>query len=181
MNHGISKPIVATAKATGGGIRREELNGIRTRAKLRHHQRGVEHSWAFWQLRQMIAYKAARAGVLVEFVASAQHQPDVLPLCHCEKGNCRNQSDFGCRSCRYQAHADINAAENIRQGRSKEANVTWFRIVCRIRFASAGFQPLAFSRGWFTAAALLAPHPSYTRPATDSAIPPVAFSVPAVM
>src|SRR5215468_2686587 len=33
-------------------------------------------------------------------------------------------------------------------------NVTWSRIVCRIRFASGGFQPqsqaLAFRRGWFT-------------------------------
>jgi Putative transposase DNA-binding domain len=40
---------------------------------------------------------------------------------YCEKGNRGNQSDFGCRSCRRQAHADINAAENIRQGRCKEA------------------------------------------------------------
>ena len=68
LNHGISKQIVATAKGTGGGIRREELNGIRTRAKVRHGERGVLHSWGFSQLRQMIAYKAALAGVLVELV-----------------------------------------------------------------------------------------------------------------
>ena len=40
---------------------------------------------------------------------------------HCEKGNRGNQSDFRCRSRGPQAHADINAAENIRQGRCKEA------------------------------------------------------------
>jgi hypothetical protein len=40
---------------------------------------------------------------------------------HSEKGNRGNQSDFGCRWCGYQAHADINAAENIRQGRCKKA------------------------------------------------------------
>jgi IS605 OrfB family transposase len=97
-NPGISKQIVATAKATGGGIRREELNGIRTPAKVRHHQRGVQHSWAFWQLRQMIAYKAARAGVLVEFVDSRNTSPTGSPCGHCEKGNRRTQSDFGCRS-----------------------------------------------------------------------------------
>jgi hypothetical protein len=36
----------------------------------------------------------------------------------------------------------------------KRPNVTWFRIVCRNRFASGGFQPqsqaLAFRREWFT-------------------------------
>ena len=58
VNHGMSKQILATAKGTGGGARREQLNGIRTRAKVRHPQRGVEPCWEFWQLRQMIADKA---------------------------------------------------------------------------------------------------------------------------
>jgi hypothetical protein len=30
------------------------------------------------------------------------------------------ESDFRCRSCGHQARADINAAENIRQGRCRE-------------------------------------------------------------
>ena len=68
VNHGFSQQIVHTAKGTGGAIRREELNGIRTRAKVRHAPRGGQHSWAVWQLRPMIAHQAARAGVRVEFV-----------------------------------------------------------------------------------------------------------------
>jgi hypothetical protein len=38
----------------------------------------------------------------------------------------------------------------------KRPNVTWSKIVCRIRFASGGFPPqsqaLAFRRGWVTRA-----------------------------
>ena len=117
VNHCISKQMVATAKGTGRGIRMEDLNGIRTRAKVRHGQRAVLHSWAFWQLRQMIAYKAALAGVLVEFVDPRNTSRTCSQCGHCEKGNRRNQSEFRCRSCGHEAHADINAAENIGQGR----------------------------------------------------------------
>jgi IS605 OrfB family transposase len=66
VNDCISKQIVASAKGTGGGIRREDLKGIRRRAKVRHPQRRVLHCWAFRQLRQMIAYEAGLAGVLVK-------------------------------------------------------------------------------------------------------------------
>jgi IS605 OrfB family transposase len=121
VNHCISKQIVATAKGTGGGIRMEDLKGIRTRAKVRHPQRGVQHSWAFWQLRQMIAYKAPLAAVLVEFIDPRNTSRTCSKCGHCEKGNRRNQSEFRCRSCGHQAHADINTAENIRQGRIKPA------------------------------------------------------------
>jgi Putative transposase DNA-binding domain len=57
----------------------------------------------------------------VEFVASRNTSRTSSQCGHCEKGNRGNQSDFGCRSWGHQAHADINAAENIRQGRCKEA------------------------------------------------------------
>jgi hypothetical protein len=54
-------------------------------------------------------------------------------------------------------------------------NVTWFRIVCRIRFASGGFQPqsqaLGFRRGSFTS--LL----SKKTPTQDNSRPPGNFNV----
>ena len=136
VNHCISKQIVGTAKGTGGGIRMEELNGIRTRAKVRHPQRGVLHSWGFSQFGQMIAYKAALAGVLVELV-DPRHSSRTCSKCgDCEKGNRGNQSEFRCRSCGREAHADLNAAENIRQGRSKEAerDVVENRLTHSFRF-----------------------------------------------
>ena len=95
--------------------------GIRTRVIVRPGQRGVLHSGGFWQLRQMIAYKAALAGVLVAFVDPRNTSRTYSQCGHCEKGNRGNQSEFRCRSCGREAHADINAAEHIRQGRSKEA------------------------------------------------------------
>ena len=49
VNHCISKQIVGTAKGTGGGIRREDLKGIRTRAKVRHPERGVHRPSIFGQ------------------------------------------------------------------------------------------------------------------------------------
>jgi IS605 OrfB family transposase len=79
-NHCISKQMVVTAKGTGRAIRMEELNGIRTRAKVRPGERGVLHSWGFSQLRQMIAYKAARGRSPGGVGRSAPHQPDVLEV-----------------------------------------------------------------------------------------------------
>ena len=130
------KQMVATAKGTGRGIRMEELNGIRTRAKVRPGERGVLHSWGFSQLRQMIAYKAALAGVLVELVDPRNTSRTCSKCGHCEKGNRGNQSEFRCRSCGREAHADINAAENIRQGRSKpaERDVVQNRLSHSFRF-----------------------------------------------
>jgi hypothetical protein len=95
-------------------------------AKVRPGERGILHSWGFSQLRQMIAYKAAGAGVLEELV-DPRHTSRTCSKCgHCEKSNRRNQSEFRCGSCGHPAHADINAAANIRP--VNRPNVTWSRI-----------------------------------------------------
>ena len=59
------------AERTGRGIALEDLGGIRDRVRLRKPQRVTLHSWAFHQLGQYIAYKAARAGVPVVYVDPA--------------------------------------------------------------------------------------------------------------
>ncbi|OKI44704.1 transposase, partial [Micromonospora sp. CB01531] len=67
-NHRIAKQIVTEAERTGRGIALENLTGIRDRVRLRRPQRVTLHSWAFHQLGQFIAYKAARAGLALVHV-----------------------------------------------------------------------------------------------------------------
>jgi len=116
VNHCISKALVSTAKDTGRGIALENLQGIRSRGTVRKRQRRVLHSWAFFQLRAFIAYKAALASVRVVLVDPASTSRTCSRCGHCEKANRRSQSKFVCRNpvCGYACHADLNAAVNIR-------------------------------------------------------------------
>ena len=77
-NHVIAKRIVTEAQRTGRGIALEDLTGIRARVRLRKPQRVTLHSWAFAQLGQFTAYKAALAGVPVVHVDPGVHLADVL-------------------------------------------------------------------------------------------------------
>jgi IS605 OrfB family transposase len=116
VNHVISKQIVAEAERSGRGISIEDLKGIRERVKAGRKQRAVLHSWAFSQLRQFLTYKAARIGVALVTVDPRNTSRTCAQCGHCEKVNRPTQSEFRCRSCNHAAHADINAARNIRAG-----------------------------------------------------------------
>jgi putative transposase len=122
VNHCLSKAIVQTAKGTQRGIALEDLQGIRERAgkTVSRRRRRVLHSWSFFQLRAFIAYKAVRAGVRVVYVNPAYTSQTCSACGHCEKANRKSQSKFLCRSCGFSAHADVNAAVNIR-ARSRAA------------------------------------------------------------
>jgi putative transposase len=120
-NHVISKRIVATAKAQGCGIALENLQGIRRRVTARKRQRATLHSWAFFQLRQVVTYKARRAGLPVVLV-DPRNTSRTCPRCGCiDQKNRATQSQFLCITCGYAAHADCNAAENIRRAACKPA------------------------------------------------------------
>jgi IS605 OrfB family transposase len=114
VNHCISKQIVAEAERSGRGIAIEDLTGIRERVKALRKQRAVVHSWAFSQLRLFLEYKARGAGVVL-ITVDPRNTSRACSICgHCEKKNRLNQSEFRCRSCGYESHADTNAAANIR-------------------------------------------------------------------
>ncbi|HLZ22535.1 MAG TPA: transposase [Ktedonobacterales bacterium] len=115
VNHCLSKAIVSTAKGTTRGIALEDLQGIRERAgkTVKRRQRRVLHSWAFFQLRTFIAYKAALAGVPVVYVDPAYTSQTCSRCGHCERANRRSQAHFLCVACGFFAHADLNAAVNI--------------------------------------------------------------------
>lgn len=114
INHVLSKKLVAKAKDTGKGIALEDLTGIRDRTRFRRPQRARLSGWAFLQLRTYIEYKAQLAGVQVVVVDPRNTSRTCAECGHCEQANRQSQERFLCKRCGHRAHADINAARNIR-------------------------------------------------------------------
>ncbi|HEX3269288.1 MAG TPA: transposase [Ktedonobacterales bacterium] len=113
VNHCISKRLVQKAAVSCKAIALEDLSGINARTTVRHEHRYERHSWAFFQLRQYITYKAAQAGVPVRLVDPRNTSRTCSACGHCEKGNRKSQGSFLCQRCGFTANADYNAALNI--------------------------------------------------------------------
>lgn len=115
-NHVISKALVLDAERTGRGLALENLKGIRGRVTARSSdQRARLGNWGFAQLGGFVTYKAKRAGVPVCFV-DPRNTSRECAACGCiDKRNRPNQANFKCVGCGHHAHADRNAAVNIRQ------------------------------------------------------------------
>ena len=115
-NHVLSKSIVSKAKESDRGIALEDLKGIRERTgkRLRRSQGGRHGKWAFGELRRFLEYKARLAGVPLVCVDAAYTSQECNECGHCERTNRRSQSEFVCKGCGHVAHADTNAALNIR-------------------------------------------------------------------
>jgi IS605 OrfB family transposase len=112
-NHCISKKLVAKAKDTNRAIALEDLGGIRSRVTVRRSQRATLHSWAFYQLRSFVTYKAKRVGVPV-FLVDPRNTSRTCPACgHVDKANRPSQSKFSCVVCGFAGLADHIAAVNI--------------------------------------------------------------------
>jgi IS605 OrfB family transposase len=112
-NHRISKKLVAKAKDTNRAIALEDLQGIRSRVTVRRSQRATLHSWAFYQLRSFVTYKAKQAGILVVLV-NPRNTSRTCPACgHIDKANRPNQCTFSCVVCGFAGFADHIAAVNI--------------------------------------------------------------------
>ena len=76
-NHKISRQIVNFAVSNGVGlIRMEDLTDIRNRAKSKKEAGRNLHSWAFYQLKEMIRYKA-ESGYSGGDRQSRIHQPNL--------------------------------------------------------------------------------------------------------
>jgi len=113
VNHQIAKQLVTHAQDTRRGIALEDLTGIRDRMTVKKAQRRRQHSWAFYQLRQFIAYKAKLAGVPVVFV-NPRNTSRTCPQCGLiDKRNRPDQAHFRCIGCGFAGPADTIAAGNI--------------------------------------------------------------------
>jgi len=114
-NHVISKTIVQAAKRTERGIALEDLKGVRERVTARGCEaRNRLSGWSFGQLYSFLAYKSAIAGVPVVQVDPRNTSRTCAECGHCEKRNRKSQAEFLCKACGHSAHADVNAARNIR-------------------------------------------------------------------
>ncbi len=107
VNHNVSKRIV------------EDLTGIRERTNQLPRskvERRRSNSWAFYQLRQFIEYKALRVGVKVIAVNPA-YTSQTCHWCghiHPVLGKSyRSGKVFRCGHCGWHGDADLNGARNI--------------------------------------------------------------------
>lgn len=112
-NHCISKKIVAVAKRTKRGIAVEDLTRIRSRIRVSRKQRAVLHSWSFYQLKEMIRYKARLAGVPIKEVDPRNTSRECSHCGHIAKANRKTQVAFSCQSCGHSENADANASRVI--------------------------------------------------------------------
>jgi IS605 OrfB family transposase len=116
VNHQVSKALVKQA-GENSLIVLEELAGIRSATeKVRKRDRWYTVGWAFYQLRQMIEYKAKRNQSTVIAVDPA-YTSQTCPKCgHTEKEN-RNKKKhlFQCKTCGYTSNDDRIGAMNLHQ------------------------------------------------------------------
>ena len=114
-NHMISKALVGKAKDAGRGIAVEELKGIRERLPVwGRDARNKLSGWSFAQLVAFRSYKAALAGAPLVKIDPRNTSGTRAECGYCDKTNGTCQAKFLCVSCGHHAHADQNAARNIR-------------------------------------------------------------------
>ena len=116
VNHQVSKALVnRQSKPTLFAL--ENLSGVRRATeKVRVQDRYVQVSWAFYQLRQMIEYKAAQAGHSVVAV-DPRYTSQTCPTCGLvRKANRRKKThEYYCSNCDYRSNDDRVAAMNIQR------------------------------------------------------------------
>jgi IS605 OrfB family transposase len=113
-NHLISKKIIDFALTNGAGtVKLELLEGF----TKEHSSNIVLKDWTYYQLGEMIQYKAKIAGIVVVRI-DPYHTSQTCNVCgHSTKENrpkgTKGQAYFKCVSCGHKTNADLNAARNI--------------------------------------------------------------------
>ncbi|MBU5671611.1 RNA-guided endonuclease InsQ/TnpB family protein [Paenibacillus brevis] len=116
VNHVISKALVERYKPSTLFVV-EDLTGIRKATeKVRVKDRYEFVSWSFYQLRQMIEYKAALRGAVV-IAVDPRYTSQTCPKCTYKNKANRDKKKhcFCCRACGYRSNDDRVAAMNLQR------------------------------------------------------------------
>lgn len=114
INHVVAKALVNNA-GDSALIVVEDLSGIRNATeRVRRKNRYTSVSWAFYDLRQKIEYKAALNGSIV-IAVDPRHTSQMCPKCgHTEKANRNKRAhSFTCRRCTYRSNDDRIGSMNL--------------------------------------------------------------------
>ncbi len=150
VNHHVSKHIVGKAKQSKYSIAIEDLTGIRERTNEQPRnktERRRSNSWAFYQLRMFLEYKALGVGVEVIKV----NPPYTSQTCH----NClhihpakgksyRSGKTFNCGHCSWKGDADFNGANVIKLLGLTVNQPGGSYLSCELRRMVEYFQPSLF-------------------------------------
>jgi IS605 OrfB family transposase len=148
INHNISRQLVDKAATNNQAIALEELTGIRERTNTQWRgktERRRSNSWAFYQLRQFLLYKACLKGVKIVFVNPAYTSRTCAKCLYIHPDpskSYRSGKRFSCGNCGHKCDADRNGSEMIAAlGRSinapggsylgcelKTGNITYFQL-----------------------------------------------------
>jgi putative transposase len=110
VNHVVSKHLANQEHVTTFVL--EDLSGIRNKRRGKKMNKWLG-SWPFYQFEMFLGYKAETLGKRVSFVDARYTSQKCSQCGHIYKGN-RHKSHFHCVRCGFQAHADVNAAINVR-------------------------------------------------------------------
>lgn len=116
VNHRVSKALVDRYGANTLFVV-EDLTGIRqVTERVRIKDRYETVSWAFYQLRQMIEYKAIHHGAHV-IAVDPRYTSQQCPKCtHTEKANRdKRKHSFKCKECHYSSNDDRIGAMNLQR------------------------------------------------------------------
>lgn len=119
VNHTVSYRLIQYARNTKQAIALEDLTGIRERTNQQPRsktERRRSNSWAFYQLRQFLTYKAVKFGINLVFV-DPRYTSQTCHKClhiHPIRGESyRSGKKFRCGHCGWVGDADENGAKNL--------------------------------------------------------------------
>lgn len=92
----------------------EDLTNIRVQKRLGRNFNHKLSNWNFSELEQILSYKAENVGKRVIKIDGRYTSQKCSKCEHIERSN-RKLSEFHCKKCGFQLHADLNAARNIAQ------------------------------------------------------------------